>query len=553
MSMTHKELTRLYRLFDAECARASDKTRNAREYEPYLFIPTHVAREQHQKLLNDLMERAQKLPAVDDVYALLKTHFIEYLGGKQAAFEASFESPSGFIGGITRFIGFMGRKDSRFAEERAHILVRRIGQVDELWNAVRTLIPQTKTLNLKGLAIACNSLVEICGINKPKIPEFFAGLPDSQLDEIATSLDTLAAKATAWSAEVQKVVEGREDKDKTDQFTVDFNIDKYRETLETKYGVSLDELLSWCEDEVVKTREEMFDIAEKIPGVKIPRTVKGVVDALNEFAGPAKTADEMFARCRAYLARGREGTRGYVNMPEEIVRVVPMEEEGRAVNPWGGYRGGCPRRTPLAGEMVLNPDNVPAITDGWIKINALHESYPGHHVQFLRANSDPLPETVREGARSTPLQEGTCLRTERVFEFVFPEDPFYPLFVAYRRHHGATRIKVDLYLHYYNRPFKDSVDLYMEEMDFSEKSAAGQALGQVGVQGLGPGYFTTYYYGMKRIEDLQVQYGYSNKSFTELLFAVSRISLKSFEAFLELSEADRKRFLTGFDSLLPRG
>ncbi len=551
--MIDKELKRLFRLFDAECARASDRMRNSREFEPYLFIPTGTAKEQQAGVLEDLMARAQGLPEPSPVYALLKNHFVEYLEGKRAALDSSFEAPGGFVGGISRFVGFIGRKDSRFAEERAHVLLRRLGQVDELWEAVQALIPSTKTVQLKGLAMACDSLVNICQINKPKVDEFYAGLPDSKIGDISAALDKLAAKASQWSQTVKRALEDRTDAGKTDEFTVDFNIDRYRSILATRYGVSLDELLSWCEDEVDKTREEMFDIAEKIPGVKIPRTVKGVNAALNEFAGPAKTAEEMFARCRSYLARGREGTRGYVNMPEEVCRVVPMEEEGRAVNPWGGYRGGCPRRTPLAGEMVLNPDNVPAITDGWIKINALHESYPGHHVQFLRANSDPLPETVREGARATPLQEGTCLRTERVFEFVFPEDPFYPLFVAYRRHHGATRIKVDLYLHYYNRPFKDAMNLYVEEMDFSEKSATGQALGQVGVTGLGPGYFTTYYYGLKRIQDLQAQHGYDDKSFTELLFAASRVSLKSFESFLNLSEADRKLFLTGFDSLLPRG
>jgi uncharacterized protein (DUF885 family) len=226
-----------------------------------------------------------------------------------------------------------------------------------------------------------------------------------------------------------------------------------------------------------------------------------------------------------------------------------MEEEGRAHNPWGGYRGGCPRRRPLLGEMVLNPDNVPAITDGWIKINAVHETYPGHHVQFLRACSDPLPETVREGARSTPLQEGTALRSERVFEFVFPEDQFYPLFVAYRRHHTAVRIKADLYLHYFHRPAEDAVNLYMEELAFDRNTARGQVLAQE----LQPGYFVCYYYGLKRISDLQPKYGYDDKSYTEMLFAPSRVSLAGFEAFLSLSEADKKRFLTQFPSMLERG
>ena len=290
----------------------------------------------------------------------------------------------------------------------------------------------------------------------------------------------------------------------------------------------------------------MFDIGSRIESVNIPRTVQGVVEALNKYAGPAANAEEMFARCREYLARARAGLKGYVNMPEEVCRVVPMEEEGRAHNPWGGYRGGCPRRRPLLGEMVLNPDNVPAITDGWIKINAVHETYPGHHVQFLRATFDPLPETVKQGARSTPLMEGTCLRSERVFEFDFPEDPFYPLFVAYRRHHTSVRIKADLYLHYFNRPVDDAVELYMEELAFDRKSARGQVLAQE----LQPGYFTTYYYGLKKLTGCRREFRYDDKSYTEMLFAPARISLKSFEAFLRLSEADKKRFLTQFPSLL---
>jgi uncharacterized protein (DUF885 family) len=326
------------------------------------------------------------------------------------------------------------------------------------------------------------------------------------------------------------------------------DVERYRVILAEERGVSLDDLVNWHAEEVEKTRSELFQIAAnlKLGAEPTPKDISGVVDVLNRYAGPAATAEEMFSRCRDYLARARAGTKGYVNLPDEICRVVPMEEYGREQNPWGGYRGGCPRRRPLAGEMVLNDGNLGAITDGWIKINAVHEAYPGHHVQFLRATADPLPETVKMGACSTPLIEGTCVRTERVFEFVFPEDQFYPLFVAYRRHHTSVRIKVDLYLHYFHRPVEDAVRLYMDELGFDRRSARGQ----VKAQELQPGYFTTYYYGLKRILELQKEFGYDDKSFTEILFAVGRVSLKSFEDFLHLSEADRKRYLTGFESLL---
>ena len=75
--------------------------------------------------------------------------------------------------------------------------------------------------------------------------------------------------------------------------------------------------------------------------------------------------------------------------------------------------------------MFLNTYNYKNVTDGWIKLNSLHEAYPGHHVQYVRAAVDETPETVKIGAKLVPLLEGTCLRTERAFEFLFGEDPFF--------------------------------------------------------------------------------------------------------------------------------
>ena len=61
----------------------------------------------------------------------------------------------------------------------------------------------------------------------------------------------------------------------------------------------------------------------------------------------------------------------------------------------GGYEGGDFRVKPLRGQMFLNQYNYQNITDGWIKMNTMHETYPGHHVQFIRAAIDPTPETVK--------------------------------------------------------------------------------------------------------------------------------------------------------------
>lgn len=53
---------------------------------------------------------------------------------------------------------------------------------------------------------------------------------------------------------------------------------------------------------------------------------------------------------------------------------------------------------------------------------------------------------------------------------------------------------------------------------------------------------------MKRLTDLQAEFGYGDKDFTEVIFSLPRVSLKTMEDFLKLSSSDKDRFLRGFPS-----
>jgi len=213
--------------------------------------------------------------------------------------------------------------------------------------------------------------------------------------------------------------------------------------------------------------------------------------------------------------------------------------------PWGGYEGGYRFKTPIVGRMFLNNYNFKAITDGWMKINTLHEAYPGHHVQHVRSITDPIPETMKIGAKNVPLHEGTCLRTERAFEFVFAEDPFYPLFVAYRRHHTSVRIKVDLWLRYFGKTIGDAVDLYQQELGFDRQTARFQVQAHENDEG----YFTSYYYGMKKLCEWEKLYGYDKMSYTKLLFSVGGVSLENFKLYLDMTEDEKFMLTHAFGSL----
>ena len=138
--------------------------------------------------------------------------------------------------------------------------------------------------------------------------------------------------------------------------------------------------------------------------------------------------------------------------------------------------------------MFLNETNYTAVSDGWIKVNTIHEAYFGHHIQFLRVNSDPLPETMRRGLKADPLIEGTAHRSEHVCRSIFCGRPLISLF-AYRRHHTSVRIQADLMLRWENRTIGEVVELYQRELGFDAKTARGQVLAQEEMFG----YFTCCY------------------------------------------------------------
>lgn len=545
------DLTGAYRRLDAACGRQHDQLRSSREFEHQLFMPTADNRAMADQSYAQLLAEAVALPTPDGVYRILRSHLIDFIEAQRSTLQSTFEHPASYLSSLTNFLTYMGNKDSRGAGERSAILLHRLGQVDDLWAALRQILPAVPTNRLRDVLENCAMLQLVTSQARAQVAEHYAGLSEGDLETVRRALTQLIGKADGWSRELRQLLEQRPAEAATgSDAPLHMDRERYRMVLDQELGVSLDELLSWYDSEVDKTRAEMVEIAARInPAGRPPITGPlAAVELMNTYAGPCDSPAEMFRRLRHYLDRAQVACRDFVRLPEEHCRVVPVPEQFRLTYPWGGYGGGCPRRRPPLGEVFLNDTNYRAVSDGWIKINAVHECYPGHHVQFVRGTLDPLPETVKIGAKRVPLQEGMCHRTERLMEFVFPEDPYYPLAVAFRRHHTAVRIKADLYLQYFNRPEQDAIQLYMDELGFDHQTALGQVKSQEMQNRIG--YFTCYYYGMKKLADLEQRYGYDQKTFTEYLFSVLNVSLSNFEAFLQLSEADKQRFLTGFPSLL---
>ncbi len=549
--MKNHKLISVYRVLDKDCALYSDKLRSNRSFERTLFNPDISEKETLEKELEALKIRAQSIERPDDVFSLIQSHFIDFLDEKKIEMENLFKRPARYISTFFgTFYNFV-RKDSRSDEEKAEILIARYAQADDVWRGIKTWIEDVSLLNLQEFISNCKLFIDTMTIEIPRVPGYFNHFNEVKINEIIDSIKTLSGKMAEW-IQYAEAIAGKKGisatEETTDSDVIKFEESYYRALLGDVIGVNLDEILSWHEEEIKKTRDEVFEIAGKlkIPDA-FPKTMSEVNDILLKYAGPCDSPEEMYERANGYIKRSRAGTKGYVWLPDDetcLVKKVP--ENLKSSYPWGGYGGGCPFRRPLQGEMFLNNFNYKAVTDGWIKMNTVHEAYPGHHVQFVRTTLDPIAETIKIGAKSTPISEGTCLRSERVFEFVFPEDPFYKLFVAYRRHHTSVRIKADLMLRYFGNTIGEVTKLYMDELGFDRVTARGQVKAQEGQQG----YFTSYYYGMKKLCDWEKKYGIDEKTYTELLFSAGRISLENFEKFLKLSKEDKERYLHDFPSLL---
>jgi len=541
---------RNYRVLDKDIAEFGQKLHGSGKYEEIGFAPTKGNRTIALAEIAALTSQVKSMPGVDPVSFILRGHFIDFIEAKQQALEGYYKNP----GSVFKFLGWklysLCASDYRPAVERAPVLVARLKTAPQLWHD--GVLPALTTLDTKDLAAVKSALTQAAETavhTKPRIHVAFSGLPESDINTMESLMGEHMQNLDSYISYVGNLIESKGEPPKAtvlaDCDVIPVTQEEYRAALKNNIGVDLDELLSWYEYENAKTRAESLELASKLQG-HVSSTAE-VNDILFKYAGPASSSEEMFARANTYLKRARAAAHDYIWLPhDELCECIPIPPQLKDSYPWGGYNSDYPSRYPLYNTMFLNNFNYTAITDGWIKINALHEAYPGHHAQFIRASIDPIPETMKRGAKSVPLSEGTCIRTERVFEFVFAEDPYYPLMVAHRRHHTSTRIKIDLMLHYFGKTIGEACDLYEKEMGFDRKTARAQVQAHENMMG----YFTSYYYGMKKICDWEKQYLWDKRDYTELLFSVGRVSMETFENILKLNPDQRHRLLHDYASLI---
>ena len=167
----------------------------------------------------------------------------------------------------------------------------------------------------------------------------------------------------------------------------------------------------------------------------------------------------------------------------ESLTFVPTPPQLRETYAWGGYGGITVRDSVQVGRFFVT-DVVPSMTpeqvaeklrtqnDGWIPVIALHEGYPGHHLQQVYAHTNP--RRVRRGGvgGNTYYGEGWALYAEhwmaRVGLFDTPDAQLGQLQMRLWR---TARVIIDPSLHTGAMSYEQAVRFFMDEVGL-ERSAA---------------------------------------------------------------------------------
>ena len=106
------------------------------------------------------------------------------------------------------------------------------------------------------------------------------------------------------------------------------------------------------------------------------------------------------------------------------------------------------------------------------------------------------------------------------------------------------RILVDLQLFYFGATLEEAIQIYEKELGFDRVTARTQ----VRAHQSSPGYFTCYYYGMKKLCDWEKEYGYTKWDYTELLFSAGQISMESLGMLVRMTKEEQERYFHEFGS-----
>jgi len=249
--------------------------------------------------------------------------------------------------------------------------------------------------------------------------------------------------------------------------------------------------------------------------------------------------NELLEAYKVEMERAREfiKARGLLDFPEdESLEVIPTPAFDRPTTPYAAIMPPAPFEkdqrsffyvTPI--EDSMSPQEREERLKGHcvygIPITALHEAYPGHHLQFIFANRNPSKVFRLYG---TPvLVEGWAFYCEEMmYEQGYYTDPRVLLYQQKDILWRASRVIVDVGLHTEGMSYNEAVQFLVTRAGLEEPNARNE----VNRYCQGPTYPMSYLIGKHEIMAIRNEYsrkagrGFSLREFHKKLLGYGNIS-----------------------------
>lgn len=202
-----------------------------------------------------------------------------------------------------------------------------------------------------------------------------------------------------------------------------------------------------------------------------------------------------------------------VTLPKgERVVTIDTPPAMRRSSPFGTFQSVDRLGSGLEGKLILTPiedwmtpeqqaQRLRSHHNAWIPIIAVHEAYPGHHVDALKTRENP--RLLRKVVGESIFSEGWGLFTEELmFEQGFLQGDDVRLTQLRNRLWRAARVILDVSLHTGRMTVDEAVDFMVERVRF-ERYAAELEVGMYTVR---PTYVLGYLIGMEEIMKIRADW-----------------------------------------------
>ena len=235
-------------------------------------------------------------------------------------------------------------------------------------------------------------------------------------------------------------------------------------------------LLALGENLFAKTKQELEALAEELaPGEGVEAVARRIQENHPSIEQILSVYDKAMTAARDFVREKR-----LVSFPaKEELHVVHTPVFRRHEIPFAAYLSPSPKDPDQVGYYYVTPvtDDELLREHNWVGLEntSVHESYPGHHLQFSIANCTPAASTLpRLMNESSVFYEGWALYCEQLMqEQGFLKSKEHRFVMLKDRLWRALRIIIDVKTQTGKMSYDEAADLMVRELHFPREQACG--------------------------------------------------------------------------------